>query len=203
MADSVREAAGAMLPAGPVWSIPLAGKRAEIPASIDGVRARLDGKRLAAFDAVVDQTPAKHLVYVLLEHVLPTGAENSDPASVARLRAGDFTGVLDQDNTPVTVLDPPPATGEAVPAVWTVDEYNGEPPTEFPATIAGIRRTLAGEKLAEFEQETGRVAGQDLATALFRWSYPAEQKALDTAAFDRLADQEHAACRSSRTEAGS
>ncbi|MFJ4774003.1 hypothetical protein ACIP88_33665 [Streptomyces uncialis] len=203
MADSAGEAAGAMLPAGPVWSVLLAGERVEIPASIDGVRARLDGQRLAAFDAAVDRTPAKHLVYVLLEHALAAGAESTDPAAVARLRSGDFSGVLDQDNDAVTVTDSPPAEGEFVPLVWTVDEYNGEPPAEFPATIAGIRRALAGEKLAEFAQEIGRTAGQDLVITLFRWSYPAEQQARDTAAFDRLAAQDHAPCGTRETGAGS
>ncbi|MFJ4770846.1 hypothetical protein ACIP88_17325 [Streptomyces uncialis] len=60
MADSAREAAGARLPAVPVGNIPLAGKRVEIAASIDGIRAHLEVQRLAAFDAAVDQTPAKH-----------------------------------------------------------------------------------------------------------------------------------------------
>jgi hypothetical protein len=192
MADSERESTGAMVTAGPVWSIPLAGERVEIPASISGVRARLSEQRLTDFDAAVGSTPAKLLLYILLEHALPADAESTDPAAVARLRAGDFSGVLDHDGAPVTPSDLPPGEGELVPSAWTVDEYDGEPPTRFPATIAGIRATLAGEKLAEFAQEIGRTAGQDLTVTLFRWSYPAEQQARDTAAFDRLAAEDHA-----------
>ncbi|MEO3976888.1 hypothetical protein [Streptomyces sp. CAU 1734] len=203
MVDDARASAEAMTPAGPAWSIPLAGGRTEVPASIDGVRALLTGKRLDAFDTAVADTPAKHLLYVVLDHALPADADVLDPATVARLRSGDFTGVLDHDGAPVIPRDLPPNEGELVPPVWTVDEYNGEPPTEFPATIAGIRRILTGDKLTEFEQETGRIAAQDLAIALFRWSYPAEQQTMDAAVFDRLAAQDHASCGASRTESGS
>lgn len=189
--------------AGPVWSIPLAGGRVEIPSSIDSIRAHLTGKRLAAFDAAVADTPAKHLLYVLLDHSLPADAEDLDPATVARLRSGDFTGVLDDDGAPVIPSDPPPVDGELVPSVWTVDEYDGEPPTEFPSTIAGIRNGLAGEGLAEFAQEIGRTAAHHLALELFRWSYPAEQQAKDNHAFDRLAAQHDAPSTARQTRTGS
>ncbi|MFJ4682745.1 hypothetical protein [Streptomyces sp. NPDC088789] len=71
-----------------------------------------------------------------------------------------------------------------------MDECNGEPPIEFPATIAGMQATLTGERPAEFAHEIGRTAGQDLTLALFRWPYPDEQRARDDAASDRLAAAE-------------
>ncbi|MFI1868850.1 hypothetical protein [Streptomyces jumonjinensis] len=195
MAERIRGTRTAVIRAGAVWSIPLAGRRAEIPATIDGVRALLTGQRLDGFDAAVADTPAKHIRYVPLEHALPADAASADPAAAARLRAGDFAGVLDHDGSPVTPFDPSPAEGEQAARVWRVDEYDGTVPTEFPATVAGIRAALQGQRRAEFVREIGRTAGQDLPVVLFRWSYPAEQRAKDEAASDRLAAEDHASCR--------
>ncbi|MFI5616581.1 hypothetical protein [Streptomyces sp. NPDC051567] len=57
--------------AGPVWSIVLAGRRVEFPATIDTIRAGLSGERASAFDEAVDRTPAKHLLHLLVDFALP------------------------------------------------------------------------------------------------------------------------------------
>ncbi|GGZ15221.1 hypothetical protein GCM10010387_04400 [Streptomyces inusitatus] len=170
----------------PVWSVPLAGRRIEIPSSLRGVRAALEEARAAEFDAEAMRTPGASLVYTVLDWALPGWAAAEDPAAVARLRAGDFTGVLDGDGRPVAPSHPPrdPVTGERPSATYKTGFPVGS--VTFPATIEGIRAELRGERLAEFERDIVGVPAQELVYATLRWGYPPERLAEEDALIDRL-----------------
>ncbi|MCS0636849.1 hypothetical protein NX801_14510 [Streptomyces sp. LP05-1] len=147
----------------------------EIPSSTGGVRAVLDGGKRAEFEAEVARTPAKHLVYVILDWALPAGGEAVETAVVERLRSGDFTGVLDENGEPVAPTHPPLEVGEVAPTVWSMGVPAGS--KTFPATIEGIRGVLDGERLVEFEAEIARTPGHELTCAALRWGYPPEELA--------------------------
>ncbi|QDY76956.1 hypothetical protein [Streptomyces qinzhouensis] len=153
----------------------------EVPSSIAGVRAALEPDRAAEFDAVVARTPAKHLVYVILDWTLPRGAEKSDAVTVGRLRGGDFSGVRDGDGNPVTPTHPPldETQEEPAPAVWSTGFPIGS--KTFPATIDGIRGALDQDRRAEFEAEITRTPGHELTYAALRWGYPPEDLAEEDA----------------------
>ncbi|MFD8937660.1 hypothetical protein ACFV0R_20800 [Streptomyces sp. NPDC059578] len=153
----------------------------EVPSSIGGVRATLAPERAAEFDAVVARTPAKHLVYVILDWALPPGAAESDTATVRRLRSGDFSGVRDGDGTPVAPTHPPlnEAAGEIAPTVWSTGYPVGS--KTFPATIDGIREALDEGRRAEFEAEIVLTPGHELTYAVLRWGYPPEDLAEEDA----------------------
>ncbi|WP_187337563.1 MULTISPECIES: hypothetical protein [unclassified Streptomyces] len=166
---------------GPVWSVPLDGGRIEIPSSIEGVRAALDARELAEFEAEIARTPAKHLVYVILGWALPPDAEKVNPDAVGRLQSGDFSGVLDENGEAVTPTHPPldEAAGEVAPSVWSTGFPLGS--KTFPATIGGIRAVLDTERLAEFEAEIAGTPGHELTYAALRWGYPPEELAEEDA----------------------
>ncbi|MFJ7420555.1 hypothetical protein ACIQXD_18385 [Streptomyces uncialis] len=172
--------------AGPVWSLPLAWGQVEVPASIGGVRAVLDEGRVAEFEAEIARTPAVDLVYAVLAWALPARAFTEDPATVARLRAGDFTGVLDGDGEPVTPTHPPhdDTTGASRSPVFRTGFPLGS--VTHPATIQGIRAVLDSERLAGFEAETARTPAQDLVYVALRWGYPPEEKAADDAEIEQV-----------------
>ncbi|WP_405645350.1 hypothetical protein [Streptomyces uncialis] len=166
---------------GPVWSVPLDGGRIEIPSSIEGVRAALEARGLAEFDAEIARTPAKHLVYVILGWALPPDAEEADPEAVGRLKSGDFSGVLDENGEAVAPTHPPldEAAGEVAPSVWSTGFPVGS--KTFPATIEGIRAALDTERLPEFEAEITGTPGHELTYAALRWGYPPEELAEEDA----------------------
>ncbi|MEU0685979.1 hypothetical protein [Streptomyces uncialis] len=166
---------------GPVWSVPLDGGRIEIPSSIEGVRAALEARELAEFDAEIARTPAKHLVYVILGWALPSEAEERNPEAVGRLKSGDFTGVLDENGAAVTPTHPPldEAAGEVAPSVWSTGFPVGS--KTFPATIEGIRTALDTGRLAEFEAEIAGTPGHELTYTALRWGYPPEELAEEDA----------------------
>ncbi|MCM2393612.1 hypothetical protein [Streptomyces albipurpureus] len=71
----------------PVWVIPYTGQGTiEIPATIGGVRTRLDGTRRAQFDAEVGATPAHLLHYTILQWATPDEVTAETDAVVAQLR---------------------------------------------------------------------------------------------------------------------
>ncbi|MCM2388940.1 hypothetical protein [Streptomyces albipurpureus] len=67
---------------------------------------------------------------------------------------------------------------------------------QIPATIDGVRATLAGEpeRLAEFEAEIGRTPAFQLAQTLATWALPAEAWSEINAEMDRLAAGDFAGC---------
>ncbi|WP_190121433.1 hypothetical protein [Streptomyces inusitatus] len=152
-----------------------------MPSSIGGVRAELEPEKAAEFDAVVARTPAKHLVYVILDWTLPPGAAESDATTVGRLRSGDFSGVRDGDGKPVAPTHPPldEVEGETAPTVWSTGFPVGA--KTFPATIEGIRQALDEDRRAEFEAEISRTPGHELTYAALRWGYPPEDLAEEDA----------------------
>ncbi|MDJ0375634.1 hypothetical protein QMK19_40175 [Streptomyces sp. H10-C2] len=79
------------------WTTHIRGERVEIPATIEGIRATLDAANRAAFDTEIAHTPAQDLHRVLARWALPDAAESADEDVVARLRAGDFSGCVRQD----------------------------------------------------------------------------------------------------------
>ncbi|MFI5620997.1 hypothetical protein [Streptomyces sp. NPDC051567] len=156
----------------------------EIPSSVGGVRATLDGEALAEFEAELARTPAKLLVYVILAGALPPGAESADGVTVARLRGGDFTGVLDEDGKPVSPTHPPLAAGEVASPVWFMGFSIGS--KTFPATLDGVRAVLDTGKLAEFEADIAATPGHELVYAALRWGYPPEDLAEEDALIAEL-----------------
>ncbi|MFI1825143.1 hypothetical protein ACH41E_01645 [Streptomyces sp. NPDC020412] len=150
------------------------------------MRETLKPERAAEFDAVVARTPAKHLVYVILDWALPPDAEESDAATVGRLRSGDFSGVRDGGGEPVAPTHPPldEAEGEVAPAVWSTGFPMGS--KTFPATIEGIRDALDEDRRAEFDVEIVRTPGHELTYAALRWGYPPDDLAEEDALIAEL-----------------
>ncbi|TLQ39009.1 hypothetical protein [Streptomyces marianii] len=79
------------------WTTHIRGERVEIPATIEGIRAVLDEADVEAFDAEVESTPAQDLHRVLARWALPAEATQEDDELLARLKAGDFSGCIPQD----------------------------------------------------------------------------------------------------------
>ncbi|MFJ4773997.1 hypothetical protein ACIP88_33630 [Streptomyces uncialis] len=70
-----------------VWVMPYTGQGTiEIPATIGGVRARLDDARRAEFDAEVATTPAHLLHFTILHWATPDEVAAETDAVVAQLR---------------------------------------------------------------------------------------------------------------------
>lgn len=80
------------------WTTVIGGEPVEIPATIEGIRATLSPAQAEAFDGEIARTPAQDLHRVLARWALPPEAEAEDDAVVARLRAGDFSGCVPQDD---------------------------------------------------------------------------------------------------------
>ncbi|MFE7130933.1 hypothetical protein ACFVIM_08745 [Streptomyces sp. NPDC057638] len=169
----------------PTWSIPLAAGRVTVPATIQGVRAALPPDRAEDFDAEVPRTPGPDLLYFLLdalvESVLTPVGTPQDREVIARLRTGDFAGVLDERHEPVHVGFAPrdPEAGEPSPQ-WTASTG------PFPATIEGIRATLAPDQRPAFDRDIATTPAQHLAHATVRWGYPAEDRAREDELIARL-----------------
>ncbi|MFI1890315.1 hypothetical protein [Streptomyces jumonjinensis] len=157
-----------------------------MPSSIEGVRTGLDAEKRREFEAEIARTPAKHLVYVILDWAVPSEVSAQDAAVIERLKAGDFVGVLDEDGKSVSPTHPPldAAADETAPTVWSMGVPVGS--KTFPATIDGIRGVLDGEKLAEFEAEIAWTPGHELTYAALRWGYPPEELAEEDALVARL-----------------
>ncbi|MCM2424289.1 hypothetical protein [Streptomyces sp. RKAG293] len=79
------------------WTTHIRGERVEIPATIEGIRATLPAADVDAFDAEIAHTPAQDLHRVLARWALPAAAIAEDDDALARLRAGDFSGCVSQD----------------------------------------------------------------------------------------------------------
>jgi hypothetical protein len=83
------------------WTAYVHGKPVQLPATIDGIRAKLPSDRREAFEAEIGKTPGAELEQKLGLWALKTcpGAVEEMDDTVARLRAGDFSGVtfLDDD----------------------------------------------------------------------------------------------------------
>ncbi|GAA2254007.1 hypothetical protein GCM10010232_48650 [Streptomyces amakusaensis] len=76
----------------PVWFIPYTGQgTVEVPATIAGVHARLEGDRRAEFDAEVASTPAHLLHFTILQYATPDAVTAETDAVVAQLRANTPT----------------------------------------------------------------------------------------------------------------
>lgn len=79
------------------WTTYIDGEPVQVPATIEGIHSTLGEVDRTVFDAQIGRTPAQDLHQVLARWALPAGAEAEDDATVARLKAGDFTGCVLQD----------------------------------------------------------------------------------------------------------
>ncbi|MFB4196380.1 hypothetical protein [Streptomyces carpaticus] len=78
----------------------------------------------------------------------------------------------------------------------TMTAYVHGAPVETPATIAGIRETLAEDRVEEFDREVAHTPALQLAQVLIRWALPQEAKdeqeelfaALERGDFSRFGD---------------
>lgn len=78
----------------------------------------------------------------------------------------------------------------------TMTAYVHGVPVEIPATIAGIRETLAENQVEEFEREVAHTPALQLAQVLLRWALPQDAKdeqeelfaALERGDFSRFGD---------------
>jgi hypothetical protein len=77
-------------------------------------------------------------------------------------------------------------------ATWTT-HIRGER-VEVPATIEGIRATLAPADTAAFDAEITRTPAQDLHRVLARWALPAEAEAEDLDVVARLKAGDFSGC---------
>lgn len=80
------------------WRTHIDGREVEIPATIEGIRAIVPEGDVEKYDAQVRHTPAQDLHKVLARWALPQEAADEDDAVVARLRSGDFSGCVPQDD---------------------------------------------------------------------------------------------------------
>ncbi|MFI6644500.1 hypothetical protein [Streptomyces sp. NPDC050504] len=81
------------------WTTHIRGKPVQLPATVAGIRATLRTADVASFDAEVARTPGQYLHRVLARWALPPEAHAEDAETVARLREGDFSGCVPQDDT--------------------------------------------------------------------------------------------------------
>ncbi|GLF99861.1 hypothetical protein [Streptomyces yaizuensis] len=80
------------------WTTVIGGELLEIPATIEGIRATLSPERAAEFDRVVARTHASKLPQVLADWALPAEALAEEDEVIARLKAGDHSDSVSQDD---------------------------------------------------------------------------------------------------------
>jgi len=81
------------------------GRTVDLPDTLDEIRAALPEERREEFDRVIGSTPLRRIPHVaLMEFALPAEADAEDDEAVARIRAGDFSGLYNADGTP---FEPP------------------------------------------------------------------------------------------------
>ncbi|MGW1974253.1 hypothetical protein [Streptomyces sp. NPDC001889] len=80
------------------WTTLIGGKLVEVPATIEGIRATLSPERAAEFDQVVARTHASKLPQVLADWALPEEALAEEDEVIARLKAGDHSDSIPQDD---------------------------------------------------------------------------------------------------------
>ncbi|MCM2394404.1 hypothetical protein [Streptomyces albipurpureus] len=80
------------------WTTVIGGELVEIPATIEGIRATLSPERAAEFDLVIAHTHAAKLPQVLADWALPPEALAEEDEVIARLKAGDHSGSIPQDD---------------------------------------------------------------------------------------------------------
>ncbi|MGW1994719.1 hypothetical protein [Embleya sp. NPDC001921] len=83
------------------------GQAVVLPDTLDGIRAALPEERRAEFDKVIGATPLRQIAQVaLIDFALPDEAHEEDEGQIARLRAGDFSGLHNADGTPFEPPEP-------------------------------------------------------------------------------------------------
>ncbi|MEW1551871.1 hypothetical protein [Streptomyces tsukubensis] len=80
------------------WTTVIGGELVEVPATIEGIRATLSPERAAEFDLVVARTHASKLPQVLADWALPAEALAEEDEVIARLKAGDHSDSVPQDD---------------------------------------------------------------------------------------------------------
>ncbi|MFJ4774266.1 hypothetical protein ACIP88_35025 [Streptomyces uncialis] len=83
---------------GATWTTVIGGELVEIPATLEGVRATLSPERAEEFDLVIARTHAARLPQVLADWALPPEALAEEDEVIARLKAGDHSGSIPQDD---------------------------------------------------------------------------------------------------------
>ncbi|MGW1993377.1 hypothetical protein [Embleya sp. NPDC001921] len=83
------------------------GKTIVLPDTLDEIRANLPEERREEFDRVIGSTPLRQIAQVaLFDFALPDEAHEEDEEQIARLRAGDFSGLHNADGTPFEPPEP-------------------------------------------------------------------------------------------------
>ncbi|MFI1579994.1 hypothetical protein [Embleya sp. NPDC020630] len=83
------------------------GKAVVLPDTLDEIRAGLPEERRAEFDRVIGSTPLRQIAQVaLIEFALPEEAHEESMEQIAKLRAGDFSGLHNADGTPFEPPEP-------------------------------------------------------------------------------------------------
>ncbi|MFE3205957.1 hypothetical protein [Embleya sp. NPDC059237] len=84
------------------WTHVVRGEAVTLPGTLGGIRAALPADRRAAFDEEMYSTPLEHLARrAILGWALPAEAHAESEEDLARIRAGDYTGVTDGLGNPV------------------------------------------------------------------------------------------------------
>ncbi|MFE5327204.1 hypothetical protein ACFRCG_12545 [Embleya sp. NPDC056575] len=77
------------------------GKAVVLPDTLDEIRAGLPEERRAEFDRVIGSTPLRQIAQVaLFDFAMPDDAHAESEEQMARIHAGDYTGVTDADGNP-------------------------------------------------------------------------------------------------------
>ncbi|MFD4833291.1 hypothetical protein ACFWPV_26065 [Streptomyces uncialis] len=77
------------------------GRRVELPNTLGEIREALPRERRAEFDRVIASTPLEQVRMVaVMQFALPDEAQEEDTELAARIDAGDWSGVHNEDGTP-------------------------------------------------------------------------------------------------------
>lgn len=79
------------------------GQAVVLPDTLDGIRAALPEERRAEFDKIIGATPLHQIAQVaIFDFAMPEDAHRESDEQMARIHAGDYTGVVNADGTPAT-----------------------------------------------------------------------------------------------------
>ncbi|MFI1016156.1 hypothetical protein [Streptomyces sp. NPDC020965] len=78
------------------------GRPVKLPNTLSEIRSSLPEERRVEFDEVIGSTPLERIrIVAIMDFALPDEAQEEDAEIVARIDAGDWTGVVHEDGTPV------------------------------------------------------------------------------------------------------
>ncbi|MGC0417535.1 hypothetical protein [Embleya sp. AB8] len=86
----------------PTLKTTLRGEPIELPGTLADIRAALPEDQRAAFDDEINNVSILSLPTTAAQWAMPPEMRDEIEADAARIRAGDFTGLVNPDGTPFT-----------------------------------------------------------------------------------------------------